>query len=143
MDTDTIAPPVSRRCEVDLALIEGATTQAELTGVLGALQRTGAGGRVDFYVDNDAKEPTRYVVHLAQGGLGLPDEAYYRDEQYAAVLAAYRPHVARMLRLGGAAADEAPADELAGRVLAPRDQAGRRRTGTSSRTATPTSPTTR
>ena len=57
-------------------------------------------------------------MHLAQGGLGLPDEAYYRDAQYAPVLAAYRPHLARMLRLGGAAADETQADELAGRVLA-------------------------
>lgn len=102
----------------DLALIDGATTQAELTGALGALQRTGAGGAVGFWVDNDSKDPERYVVFLHQDGLGLPDESYYRDEQYAQVLAAYRPHVARMLRLGGVAADEAQADELAGRVVA-------------------------
>jgi putative endopeptidase len=82
------------------------------------LQRTGAGGVVGFYVDNDAKEPTRYAVHLVQGGLGLPDEAYYRDPQYAEVLAAYRPHVARMLSLAGVAADAEAADDLAGRVLA-------------------------
>ena len=118
MDTDAVEAAGVAPLRTDLALVEAATTQAELTGALGALQRTGAGGAVGFYVDNDAKEPTRYVVHLAQGGLGLPDEAYYRDAQYAPVLAAYRPHVARMLRLGGAAADEAQADELAGRVLA-------------------------
>ncbi|MDQ0374175.1 M13 family metallopeptidase [Cellulomonas humilata] len=118
MDTDVVEAAGVAPLRTDLALVEAATTQAELTGALGALQRTGAGGAVGFYVDNDAKEPTRYVVHLAQGGLGLPDEAYYRDAQYAPVLAAYRPHVARMLRLGGAAADETQADELAGRVLA-------------------------
>ena len=118
MDTAAVEAAGVTPLRTDLALVEGATTQAELTGVLGALQRTGAGGAVGFYVDNDAKEPTRYAVHLVQGGLGLPDEAYYRDAQYAPVLAAYRPHVARMLRLGGAAADEAQADELAGRVLA-------------------------
>ncbi|KQR10951.1 M13 family metallopeptidase [Cellulomonas sp. Leaf334] len=118
MDTDAVAAAGVAPLRTDLALVEAATTQAELTGALGALQRTGAGGAVGFYVDNDAKEPTRYVVHLVQGGLGLPDEAYYRDAQYAPVLAAYRPHVARMLHLGGAAADEAQADELAGRVLA-------------------------
>ncbi|WP_456825619.1 M13 family metallopeptidase [Cellulomonas sp. P5_E12] len=118
MDTDAIAAAGTAPLRTDLALLESATTQAELTGALGALQRTGAGGVVGFYVDNDAKEPTRYVVHLVQGGLGLPDEAYYRDEQYAEVLAAYRPHVARMLRLGGAAADEEAADDLARRVVA-------------------------
>src|SRR4051794_16751604 len=114
MDTDAIEAAGTAPLRTDLALVELATTQAELTGVLGALQRTGAGGVVGFYVDNDAKDPTRYVVHLAQGGLGLPDEAYYRDEQYAPVLAAYRPHVARMLALAGVPG----ADGLADRVLA-------------------------
>lgn len=118
MDTAAVAAAGTAPLRTDLALLESATTQAELTGALGALQRTGAGGVVGFYVDNDAKEPTRYAVHLVQGGLGLPDEAYYRDAQYAEVLAAYRPHVARMLRLGGVAADDAAADDLAGRVVA-------------------------
>ncbi|MEZ0449146.1 M13 family metallopeptidase [Cellulomonas sp. ICMP 17802] len=118
MDTAAVAAAGTAPLRTDLALLASATTQAELTGALGALQRTGAGGAVGFYVDNDAKEPTRYAVHLAQGGLGLPDEAYYRDEQYAAVLAAYRPHVARMLTLGGVAADAEAAEELAGRVVA-------------------------
>jgi len=118
MDTDAIEATGTTPLRTDLALVEAATTQAELTGALGALQRTGAGGAVQFFVDNDAKEPTRYAVHLVQSGLGLPDEAYYRDEQYAAVLAAYRPHVARMLVLGGAVTDEAQADETAGRIVA-------------------------
>ena len=100
----------------DLALIEGADTQAALTGALGALQRTGAAGSVGFWVDNDAKDPTRYVVYLSQSGLGLPDESYYREPQYAAVLTAYLPHVARMLTLGGAVPAEA-ADAAAARVV--------------------------
>src|SRR3954447_19263530 len=74
MNTDTIAARGLDPLRVDLALIAGATTQAELTGVLGALQHTGGAGAVEFYVDNNAKEPTRYVVLLGQGGLGLPDE---------------------------------------------------------------------
>ena len=36
-----------------------------------------------------------------QSGLGLPDESYYREEQYADVRAAYTAHVGRMLHLGG------------------------------------------
>jgi len=117
MDTDAVAAAGTTPLALDLGLVESATTQAELTGALGALQRTGAGGAVSFWVDNDAKDPETYVVYLHQSGLGLPDESYYRDEQYAAVLAAYRPHVARMLTLAGVL-DEAAADEAAGRVVA-------------------------
>jgi len=118
MDTDAVEAAGVEPLRLDLALVEGATSSADLTGALGALQRTGAGGAVGFWVDNDAKDPTRYVVYLYQGGLGLPDESYYRDEQYASVLAAYRPHVARMLLLAHAATDQTQADDLAGRVVA-------------------------
>ena len=114
MDTDAVEAAGTAPLRQDLALIESASTQAELTGALGALQRTGAGGAVGFWVDNDAKDPERYVVYLNQAGLGLPDEAYYRDEQYAGVLTAYRPHVARMLTLAGVPDAEA----AAARVLA-------------------------
>jgi putative endopeptidase len=118
MDTDAVEAAGVEPLRPDLEAIEAATTREQLTDVLGALQRTGAAGGAGFWVDNDAKDPERYVVYLYQSGLGLPDESYYRDEQYAAVLAAYRPHVARMLRLGGWAADEAAADDAAGRVVA-------------------------
>ena len=49
----------------------------------------------------------RYVVFLYQAGLGLPDEAYYREDAYAAIRDAYRPHVARMLGLSGLPDDDA------------------------------------
>lgn len=117
MDTATIEARGLEPLREDLDLVDRATTRDELTTALGALQRTGAASAVGFWVDNDAKDPERYVVYLAQSGLGLPDESYYRDAQYAQVLAAYRPHVARMLRLAGVAADEAAADALAGTVV--------------------------
>lgn len=117
MDTDAIEARGLEPLREDLDLVDRATTRDELTTALGALQRTGAASAVGFWVDNDAKDPERYVVYLAQSGLGLPDESYYRDAQYAQVLAAYRPHVARMLRLAGVAADEAAADTLAGAVV--------------------------
>ena len=51
------------------------------------------------YVDTDSKDSTRYLVHLNQSGLGLPDESYYRDEQHAEILAAYPEHIAAMFAL--------------------------------------------
>ncbi len=120
MDTDRIEALGTTPLQADLALVASATTQAELTGVLGALQRTGGAGAVGFWVDNDAKDPERYVAYLYQSGLGLPDEAYYREDQYAPVREKYVPHVARMLALAGVTAETwgATPEDAAERVLA-------------------------
>ncbi|QTE30452.1 M13 family metallopeptidase [Pengzhenrongella sicca] len=117
MDETTVEALGTAPVRTDLALLDAADSSAQLTGTLGTLQRTGAAGALGFWVDNDAKDPTRYVVYLAQSGLGLPDESYYREERYASILAAYQPHVARMLTLGGYAAGSA-ADACAARVVA-------------------------
>ena len=101
MDTDTIAERGAEPLREDLAVVDAATDRAELTAALGALQRTGAAAGVSFWVDNDAKDPDRYVVVLHQSGLGLPDESYYREDRYAEIRAAYQAHVARMLGLAG------------------------------------------
>lgn len=83
----------------ELALIDGCADPAALAAAIGALQRTGVGGGVAFYVDTDAKNSARYLVHFSQSGIGLPDESYFREEQHAAVLAAYPGHIARMFGL--------------------------------------------
>lgn len=118
MDTDTIEAAGVAPLAGELDLIRSATDHDDLVDVLGTLQRAGAVAATGFWVDTDADDPTRYVVHLTQSGLGLPDESYYREEQHAAVLAAYRPHIARMLLLGGWATDQDDADAQAGAVLA-------------------------
>lgn len=101
----------------ELATIDAAADSTALAAVVGALQRTGVGGGVAVYVDTDAKNSARYLVHVNQSGLGLPDESYYRDEQHAEILAAYPQHIARMFSLvyGGAAADHA---DTAARIVA-------------------------
>jgi putative endopeptidase len=120
MDTERIEALGTTPLEPDLALVRGATTQAELTGALGALQRTGGAAALRFWVDNDAKDPERYVVYLVQSGLGLPDEAYYREDQYAAIREKYTPHVARMLAIAGVAPETwgTTPQEAAERVVA-------------------------
>ncbi|MGO9925358.1 MAG: M13 family metallopeptidase, partial [Mycobacterium sp.] len=83
----------------ELAMIDDAADASDLAAVVGALQRTGVGGGVAMYVDTDAKNSARYLVHFTQSGIGLPDESYFRDEQHAEVLAAYPGHIARMFSL--------------------------------------------
>lgn len=115
MDTERVEALGLDPIRPELERIDAAADRAELVTVLGKLQRTGGAGAVGFWVDNDAKDPERYVVFLHQGGLGLPDEAYYREDTYAAVREQYRPHVARMLALSGLT--EAAADAAADLVV--------------------------
>jgi putative endopeptidase len=99
LDEQTVERRSAQPLLDELSIIDKAADSATLAAAIGVLQRTGAGGGVGVYVDTDAKDSTRYLVHLTQSGLGLPDESYYRDEQHAEVLAAYPAHIARMFSL--------------------------------------------
>jgi predicted metalloendopeptidase len=99
MDDQKIAARGLQPLLDELATIDAAATPEALAAVVGALQRTGVGGGTGAYVDTDSKDSTRYLVHLSQSGLGLPDESYYRDEQHAEILAAYPQHIAAMFAL--------------------------------------------
>ena len=117
LDEETVERRGTEPLRDELAVIDNCADATALAGALGALQRTGAGGGVAMYVDTDAKDSARYLVHFSQSGIGLPDESYFRDEQHAAVLAAYPGHIARMFSLvyGGEPADHA---ETAARIVA-------------------------
>jgi putative endopeptidase len=99
MDTETVARVGVQPLLDELATIDAAADPTALAAVLGELQRTGVGGGTGLYVDTDSKDSTRYLLHLSQSGLGLPDESYYRDAKHADILAAYPGHIARMLAL--------------------------------------------
>ncbi|GGF14183.1 M13 family metallopeptidase [Williamsia phyllosphaerae] len=85
----------------DLDRIAAVGSVSELAGVIGGLQRTGTGGAIGFYVDTDSKKSDRYVVHLTQSGIGLPDESYYHDEKHAQTREQYVEHVRKMFTLAG------------------------------------------
>lgn len=76
---------------------------------------------IHAYVWTDDRDSTRFQVKLHQGGLGLPDESYYRDERYAEVREAYVHHLAQLARLAGLEGRpgllEGDADEMARAVL--------------------------
>ena len=99
MDEKTVERIGVRPLLDELATVDAAADAAELAVVLGGLQRTGVGGGAGAYIDTDSKDSTRYLLHLSQSGLGLPDESYYRDEQHAVILAAYPGHIAAMFAL--------------------------------------------
>ena len=77
------------------------TTVDEVLATLGRLERGGASGFFQAFVDNDPGQPDRYLVFLEQGGLGLPDESYYRQDTFAEVRVKYAAFIERMLTLAG------------------------------------------
>lgn len=93
----------------DLAVTDSIADIAGFVAALGRLERAGVVGFVQAFVDNDPGDPERYLVFLEQGGLGLPDESYYREEKFADIRAGYLAHLERMLKLAFPASDAATA----------------------------------
>ena len=117
LDADAVEHRGVQPLLTELAAIAAAADPTALAAVIGVLQRTGVGGGVGLYIDTDSKNSSRYLVHVSQSGLGLPDESYYRDEQHASILGAYPGHIAAMFALvfGGTADEYA---ERAARIVA-------------------------
>jgi len=99
MDTDTVSRVGVQPLLDELADIDAAEDATALARLMGTLQRSGVGGGTGVYVDTDSKNSARYLVHVNQSGLGLPDESYYREERHAQILAAYPRHIAAMFAL--------------------------------------------
>ena len=90
----------------DLKRINQVNTIAELVHLMGEFSRWGVGGLFGSYIDNDPGQPDRYIVNFYQGGLGLPDEAYYREEKHAEIRDTYVPHITQQfINAGWSAAD--------------------------------------
>jgi putative endopeptidase len=87
--------------KADLDKVFSVSSLADATKLLGEFERTGTSGIFGMYVDNDPNDPTRYQVNLYQGGLGLPDEAYYREDKHKEILEAYQVHVGKVFALAG------------------------------------------
>ncbi|WP_045875757.1 M13-type metalloendopeptidase [Pseudofrankia sp. DC12] len=82
-----------------LAAVSGLSDVRGLAAFLGEFERGGGSGLFGSYVDTDDRNSDRYLFHLVQGGLGLPDESYYRDEKFAEIRAKYVGYLTRMLGL--------------------------------------------
>jgi predicted metalloendopeptidase len=101
LDEDKANALGAKPIEEDLARIKALSNLSEVTTMLGEFERTGVSGLFGMYVDNDPNDPTRYLVNLYQGGLGLPDEAYFREEKHQSIRDAYLVHIQKMLQLAG------------------------------------------
>ncbi|MEP9362877.1 M13-type metalloendopeptidase [Nocardioides sp. CN2-186] len=71
----------------------------DLAAFLGEFERIGGHGLFGSYVDTDSKNSDRYLFNLVQGGLGLPDESYYREEKFAEIREKYVAYLTRLFEL--------------------------------------------
>jgi endothelin-converting enzyme/putative endopeptidase len=113
MDEEHVEALGADPIRADLDRLEAIGSVRELTAFVGELERQGGDGFFGAYVNTDDKDSTRYLVNVVQGGLGLPDESYYREDKFADVRAAYLGHVEAMLELTGHSA----AGQAAERVM--------------------------
>ncbi|WP_417235579.1 M13 family metallopeptidase [Arthrobacter sp.] len=113
MDEDAIEARGMDPIRDDLKAVYGCTTIEQLLTLSGNLQRRGVSGLYQAGANSDAGQPERNVLSLIQSGLGLPDESYYREDQFAELLSGYRAHLGRLLAL----AEVPHAEEAAAAVV--------------------------
>jgi putative endopeptidase len=77
------------------------STAEQLIELSGSFYRKGISGFLASGAMNDAGNPERNLLTFLQAGLGLPDESYYREEQFTQTVEDYRDHLSRLLELGG------------------------------------------
>jgi putative endopeptidase len=88
---------------------------ADIPGLLrtvGELEREGVGGFIGTYIEPDPGNPQRYVAFFVQGGLSLPDESYYRLDNFDKTRTAFRSYAATVLGLAGVDDADAQADRV-------------------------------
>ncbi len=113
----------------DLARIDAVADKAALVRLIAELQRQGARGTFRLMVAPDAKHSDVEIVQLAQGGISLPDESFYREPRFQPIRDAFVKHVAEDVRAGrpararrGGEAGHGPGDPAGERPLGPRQE---------------------
>lgn len=103
MDTTTIDKEGIKPLQTWLSDIKKATTPTQVVKLFSRLGMRDINNPMGYYVDVDAKNTTRYIVYLGQGGLGLPDRDYYfrKDEKSQKHLEAYKEYVKKIFELAG------------------------------------------
>jgi putative endopeptidase len=84
-------------------LVRDVKTKKDLLAVIARLHVLGVSAGWGAFVSQDSKESSRYLLHLWQGGLGMPERDYYlldKPEQKR-VRHAYEAHIIEILKLAG------------------------------------------
>ena len=100
MDTDRIAQLGTRPIRPLVDAVGALRDVRDLAAFLGEFERIGGHGLFGSYVNTDDRNSDRYLFHITQGGLGLPDESYYREDKHAEIRDKYVGYLTDLLALG-------------------------------------------
>ena len=101
MDTEGIKARGVSSLKDDLAAIDAITDLSSFTSTMGRLEQGGIGGIFGAAVYPDPMNSGINIFHMGQGGISLPDESYYREEQFAPIRGAFVEHITKMGNLAG------------------------------------------
>ncbi len=91
-----------------LKRIDGIRKTGDVAPAIAALHQVGIPALFNFSADVDLRELDRHLGYFSQGGLGLPDPAYYTrgDADTQALVARYADYIRKILTLTGVAAKD-------------------------------------
>jgi len=113
MDADAIEAKGFTPILKDLAMCDSIQTLKDFISTMSWLEARGLGGIFGSFIYADQMDASTNILYLAQGGISLPDESYYREEQYAEIRSAFLTHVETMFSLVGIAGGA----DLAAKIL--------------------------
>ena len=85
----------------ELKEVDAIASLKDFISTLSKLEARGLSGIFGTFIYADMKDASTNIMYLQQGGISLPDEAYYREEKYADIRAAFLVHVAKIFDLAG------------------------------------------
>ncbi len=103
MDADVIEAKGFSPIQADLDSCDAIYSLSDFISTMSGLEARGLGGIFGSYIYADQKDVSSNILYLAQGGISLPDESYYRDDKYADIRSAFLAHVQSMFTLVGIA----------------------------------------
>lgn len=83
----------------ELAQVDSISSLTDFVSTFSKLEARGTSGIFGTFIYADMKDASTNILYLVQGGISLPDEAYYREEKYADIRTAYLAHITAMFTL--------------------------------------------
>ncbi len=103
MDQQRIQQAGNKPLQEKLTALGNISRHEELSTAFANAATMGLASPLNFWVDQDAKNPDAYTVYFTQSGLGLPDRDYYFDdsEKGQKLRQRYLVYIERLLLLAG------------------------------------------
>lgn len=103
MDTALIEELGLKPLEEEMQRIQNVQTKKDLVELIAHYGKIQVQTPFGFWVDQDFKNPTEYILYFTQSGLGLPDRDYYfkDDPKFKDIREKYVAYIEKILTLGG------------------------------------------